>query len=56
MPEKTAHRDSFARDNLPAAADWPAISLTLPELQYPPRLNCGVELLDRLVRSEEAHV
>jgi 2-aminobenzoate-CoA ligase len=51
MPEATAQRDSFARDNLPAASDWPAISLTLPELQYPARLNCGVELLDRLVAS-----
>ena len=49
MPEHSAQRDTFAQDNLPAASDWPAIALTRPELQYPSRLNCGVELLDRLV-------
>jgi 2-aminobenzoate-CoA ligase len=49
MPERTAHLDTFARDNLPASGDWPEIKFTLPELQYPGRLNCGVELLDRMV-------
>ena len=49
MPEKTAHLDTFARDNLPAAADWPAMIFTRPEFQYPPRLNCGAEFLDRMV-------
>jgi 2-aminobenzoate-CoA ligase len=54
MPEPTAHRDTFARDNLPAAADWPQMSFTLSELQYAPRLNCGVELLDKLVSGGHA--
>jgi len=49
MPEKTAHLDTFARDNLPAAADWPVMTFSRPEFQYPPRLNCGAEFLDRMV-------
>lgn len=55
MPETTAHPDTFARDNLPSAADWPRMTFTLPELQYPGRLNCGVELLDKLVSSGHAN-
>ena len=43
----TAHVDTFARDNLPPRASWPELRFDLPELQYPQRLNCGVELLDR---------
>ncbi|HSJ15742.1 MAG TPA: AMP-binding protein [Longimicrobiales bacterium] len=43
----TAHRDTFARDHLPPPGLWPVIEFTLPELAYPPRLNCAVELLDR---------
>jgi 2-aminobenzoate-CoA ligase len=42
--------DGFARDNLPPRELWPAMSYTaLPELAYPGRLNCAVELLDRVV-------
>ncbi|MEV6902797.1 AMP-binding protein [Amycolatopsis sp. NPDC051372] len=41
----SAHVDSFCRDNLPAPADQPEFRFTLPELAYPPRLNCAVELL-----------
>jgi 2-aminobenzoate-CoA ligase len=48
MRETTAHRDTFARDNLPPPADWPQMTFTRPELQYPGRLNCGAELLDKL--------
>ena len=47
--EATAHVDSFARDNLPPRAQWPEFRFDLPELKYPPRLNCAVELLDRMV-------
>ena len=54
MPERTAHRDTFARDNLPAPADWPTMIFTLPELQYPGRLNCGAELLDKMVAAGHA--
>src|SRR5215468_6276589 len=45
----TAHLDTFARDNLPPRAQWPDFLLELPELKYPDRMNCVVELLDRWV-------
>ncbi len=38
--------DTFARDSLPPADLWPTLEFTLPELQYPDRLNAGVRLLD----------
>ncbi len=43
----TAHTDTFARDNLPPASQWPEIPLT--GFDYPERLNAGVELTDRQV-------
>ncbi|NSC24414.1 AMP-binding protein [Streptomyces albus subsp. chlorinus] len=43
----TAHVDTFARDHLPPPDQWPDILLDDPALHYPPRLNCGVELVDR---------
>lgn len=49
METKSAHVDSFARDNLPPRDQWPEFRFTLPALQYPPRLNCVAELLDRHV-------
>ena len=45
----TAHVDTFARDNLPPAADWPDFRFELPELRYPERMNCGAVLLDDAV-------
>ena len=45
----TAHVDTFARDRLPAVADQPDFIFELPSLQFPERLNCGVELLNRRV-------
>ncbi|MGX1486276.1 2-aminobenzoate-CoA ligase [Streptomyces griseus] len=45
----SAHTDTFARDHLPPAEDWPELVFDLPELAYPDRLNCGYELLDRTV-------
>ena len=45
----TAHVDTFARDNLPPADQWPDLLFELPELQYPRRMNCAGELLDRAV-------
>src|SRR6266478_5219128 len=44
-----AHVDTFARDNLPPRAQWPDFRFELPELNYPDRLNCVVELLDRWI-------
>ncbi len=49
MPERTAHVDTFARDNLPPPEQWPRMFFNLPELQYPGRLNAAVELLDKMV-------
>ena len=46
----TAHLDSFARDHLPPEAEQPDYLFQLPELQFPPQLNCASELLDRHVR------
>ena len=43
----TAHVDTFTRDHLPPRDQWPDFTFDLPELNYPERLNCGVELLDR---------
>ncbi len=45
----TAHADTFARDHLPPREEWPEFLFTLPELQYPERLNCAAELLDATV-------
>src|SRR5215831_15868644 len=45
----SAHIDQFARDNLPPATQWPEFTFSLPELRYPDRFNCAVELLDRWI-------
>ena len=42
----SAHVDTFCRDNLPSPDEWPEFLFDLPGLDYPPRLNCAVELLD----------
>jgi len=46
----TAHTDTFARDHLPPAESQPEFLFDLPELQFPERLNCATELLDRAVK------
>ncbi len=43
----TAHVDTFARDHLPPADQWP--DLLLDGFDYPEHLNAAVELTDRLV-------
>jgi 2-aminobenzoate-CoA ligase len=45
----TAHIDTFVRDNLPPRDQLPEFLFELPELRYPPRLNCAEELLDKMV-------
>lgn len=45
----SAHVDTFTRDHLPPANTWPALEFTLPELQYPERLNAAVALIDNAV-------
>jgi 2-aminobenzoate-CoA ligase len=42
----SAHVDTFTRDHLPPKELWPVIEFTTPELEYPQRLNAGVELID----------
>ncbi len=48
---RSAHKDTFTRENLPARAEWPEFLFNLPELHYPSSLNCAEELLDRHVRA-----
>ena len=48
-PGRSAHVDTFARDRLPPPGMQPDYLFTLPALQFPPQLNCGVELLDRAI-------
>ena len=43
----SGHSDSFARDRLPAAADWP--DLPLAGFDYPEWMNAAVELTDQMV-------
>jgi 2-aminobenzoate-CoA ligase len=51
----TAHVDTFARDNLPPHDQWPELIFELPELQYPERLNCATELLDKWVEQSQGN-
>jgi 2-aminobenzoate-CoA ligase len=51
----SAHLDTFARDNLPARTEWPDFLFGLPELEYPDRMNCVVELLDRWIASGDGN-
>jgi 2-aminobenzoate-CoA ligase len=48
-PFPSAHVDTFARDNLPPAEQWPRFIFDLPELRYPIQLNCAETLLDGTV-------
>ena len=43
----SAHRDTFARANLPPREQWP--DFLLAGFDYPEHLNVGVELTDRMV-------
>ena len=49
MKTQSAHVDTFARDHLPPHDLWPQFIFTRSELQYPQRLNCVVQFLDRWV-------
>jgi 2-aminobenzoate-CoA ligase len=44
---RSAHLDTFTRDNLPPASKWPEI--LLERFAYPEELNAAVELTDRMV-------
>ncbi len=41
----SAHVDTFCREHLPPADQWPSLEFTLPELAYPDRMNCADALL-----------
>jgi 2-aminobenzoate-CoA ligase len=45
----SGHVDTFTRDKLPPAEQWPDLLLDRPEFQYPEYLNAAVELTDRMV-------
>ena len=45
----SAHVDTFCRDNLPPASQWPDLRFDLGGLSYPGRLNCADALLDAVV-------
>jgi 2-aminobenzoate-CoA ligase len=46
---RSGYVDSFARDNLPQAAQWPDLIFTREEFRYPARLNCVSAFLDRWI-------
>src|SRR5258708_21555345 len=48
---RSAHVDTFTRENLPPREQWPELLFKLPELVYSPALNCAAELLDRQVEA-----
>ncbi len=50
----SAHVDTFARDHLPPAEQWPDLIFELPELHYPDRLNCATALLDEVIEQHGA--
>src|SRR6185369_11871241 len=51
--EPTGHLDTFCREALPPPELWPRMPYDgVPELAYPPRLNCVAELLDVWIASD----
>jgi 2-aminobenzoate-CoA ligase len=51
----SAYVDSFARDHLPPADQWPVLEFTTAALQYPERLNAAVELIDTPAQTFGSH-
>jgi 2-aminobenzoate-CoA ligase len=45
----SSHADTFSRDRLPPADQWPVFLFDRPELHYPTQINCAHELVDRHV-------
>jgi len=43
---RTGYADTFARDHLPVAAQWPVLEFTTDLLRYPERLNAAAEIVD----------
>ena len=55
MRARSAHRDTFAQDNLPPRSQWPEFLFEQPEFRYPALLNCATELLDKMVSRGFGH-
>ncbi len=51
---RSAHVDTFCRDNLPSRGSWPELLLDNPDVTYPERLNCAVALLDDVIAEHGA--
>src|SRR4051794_20871291 len=51
---RSAHVDTFCRDNLPPESEWPELLFDIADVRYPDRLNCAVELLDAVAQSRGA--
>jgi 2-aminobenzoate-CoA ligase len=47
----SAHIDTFVRDNLPPRDQWPELTFTLPELQFPAQYNTS-SILDRAIENQ----
>ncbi|MEI7055735.1 AMP-binding protein [Nocardioides sp. CCNWLW239] len=45
----TGYADTFARDHLPPAEQWPTLEFTTPLLDYTERLNAASELIDATI-------
>jgi len=43
----SSHQDTFARDHLPPADQWPVFLFDTPEVQYPEQLNATQALVDQ---------
>jgi 2-aminobenzoate-CoA ligase len=43
----SSHQDTFARDHLPPANQWPVFLFDTPEVQYPEQLNATQALVDQ---------
>jgi 2-aminobenzoate-CoA ligase len=47
----SAHQDTFCADSLPPRELWPRMQcFGIPDFNYPARMNCAAELLDKMVQ------
>ena len=49
MASKSAHIDTFAKENLPDLSLWPELILDHPTVIYPEQLNACQELLEKTI-------
>src|SRR5437764_7965132 len=51
VPAASAHQDTFCADSLPPRELWPQMQcFGIPEFNYPARMNCATELLDKMIQ------